>query len=1081
MLICSLAMFISAFAGAANKKSGVKDESHKYTDLAFPKNIDTWKGDFIWYPEEKIKKTTEYMPSPTDFATRFFKKKFYLDKADIGADLKLQIFAHTKYELWINGKKTGTGRYSSGKPDVYAISNLVHEGENDISVKVEHHTSIYFLVAEITKSAPVNKYILVSDKNWKTTSTFFENWTDFKFDAKDWKDSEALPKSENEKLRKSIPYITTLRDNEIKIEKIAIDDRTYRPGDTVTGKIILRSIDANGSYNVFLRLANDTMDIDWISDRIVSNYEIAHHKILNVNLKKDGVLELPFSFVLPEFIPNGTVPLRIYFLYGNDKSVATLAGAVNNNTIAFLKLLNNKKPFHFTQKPKAPQATLKTDKGNTLINIDGKDMSPVIFTNLSRGYERFYREAETGVKIFRLSHYRNRMLPGKAENPAEYYRRYFECFDEQVRRFLSVNPDCYIIFLGILDPTSQWEKEHPDTQAVMADGIRYRFTLGSEEFINGAKEAVSTLVRNIESQPYSDRVIGYCFGVGKSCEMIDYLAYQNRARKTGDYIIGDYSPARCEAFRKWTQEKYQGNIDSLRKAWNIPDMTFENIKPLKELLNPKNHNSFFFNPEKYQHRSDYFQNQAEQAVKLMNDVGEAAKKSSKGNILIGYYYGYTLHMGIHRVGGTQQNGHSGLYKALRSENIDFFVVPHFYGYRKPGDGIHVTIPGNSVNLHNKLLIDENDQRTPISHSMHFAGFQPENIGQVREVLWRDAAYYLTHNIGSWWFDMGMNNEKPWFTYDNELLQEIKNMSSVLKIKDTGFAFNSPSEIAIIVNESVSADIQIDLITAYLNLLRVTYNNFFKSGAPFDIYLQGDLKNIPWKKYKAVFFLNSFGFNDDERNFIKNKVAKNNRFLIWNYAPGYIDTGKTLSLETMKDVSGFNFKEIDIEDTPDILIENENTFLTKGMKAGTRIKMTTTSRLSKFSPLFATQDGERAGRHISCDETALAVKKFPDWTSIYIGAFLIPPEIIKNIIRKAGVFIYNDNNITGFYGNHFTGFTADKKTDFRCNFPSPLCVYDIRGKKLLGKNTDKVDLSMEDGETLILFIGNENELDEFLKL
>jgi hypothetical protein len=61
---------------------------------------------------------------------------------------------------------------------------------------------------------------------------------------------------------------------------------------------------------------------------------------------------------------------------------------------------------------------------------------------------------------------------------------------------------------------------------------------------------------------------------------------------------------------------------------------------------------------------------------------------------------------------------------------------------------------------------------------------------------------------------------------------------------------------------------------------------FKSGAVHDVVYLDDLDKVNIDQYKAVVFVNTWVFNDAQKKLIKDKIAKNNRSLIWIYAPGY---------------------------------------------------------------------------------------------------------------------------------------------------------------------------------------------------
>jgi hypothetical protein len=77
---------------------------------------------------------------------------------------------------------------------------------------------------------------------------------------------------------------------------------------------------------------------------------------------------------------------------------------------------------------------------------------------------------------------------------------------------------------------------------------------------------------------------------------------------------------------------------------------------------------------------------------------------------------------------------------------------------------------------------------------------------------------------------------------------------------------------------------------------------YKAGAVFDQVFITDLQKVDLKKYKAVVFSNTFALSDAEKKFIKEKVAKDGRHIVWNYMPGYTN-GSINNLQFVRDVTG----------------------------------------------------------------------------------------------------------------------------------------------------------------------------------
>jgi hypothetical protein len=140
--------------------------------------------------------------------------------------------------------------------------------------------------------------------------------------------------------------------------------------------------------------------------------------------------------------------------------------------------------------------------------------------------------------------------------------------DEQVRAYLSVDPDAYLDILVRLVPPGWWFEAHPDEMVRYATSDEIdsndeservlRPSLASEAWLRDVGEAWTALIRHMENQPWGKRVIGWhaCYGI--------YAEWHYFGSWTQQYP--DTGAAMTKAFRAYLRAKYGTNA-KLQAAW----------------------------------------------------------------------------------------------------------------------------------------------------------------------------------------------------------------------------------------------------------------------------------------------------------------------------------------------------------------------------------------------------------------------------------------------------------------------------------------------------------------------------------
>ena len=210
------------------------------------------------------------------------------------------------------------------------------------------------------------------------------------------------------------------------------------------------------------------------------------------------------------------------------------------------------------------------------------------------------------------------------------------------------------------------------------------------------------------------------------------------------------------------------------------------------------------------------------------------------------------------VSTVQRSGHLGLQKVLRSPDLDFLVSPYSYAFRGlGGDGLPMQ-PTESLRLHGKLYLFEED--TLMHNNLDpYGRMHPQ--GRSIAIYQRNFAQVLTHGLGITWL------ETSYFVEDPRIIDEAHRWQKRYQAIGTWalqLDRRPAADVAVFLDdesylyEGNRNDIDLPRIAQQ----RVISLNRF--GAPHDLYLLNDLLEGRLPPYKLYVFLNPFHLNNQRR-------------------------------------------------------------------------------------------------------------------------------------------------------------------------------------------------------------------------
>ena len=626
-------------------------------------------------------------------------------------------------------------------------------------------------------------------------------------------------------------------------------------------------------------------------------------------------------------------------------------------------------------------------------------------------------------------------------------------------------------------PYKWWLDLYPEEVEVVSDGTKDRQSFASTVWREQAKEFLRAYIAHLNKIGIAERIVAYQVGAGHTGEWV-------KGKVSMSYWTGDYSAPMRRHFRSWVQQKYQNDVTALRAAWRDSTTTFDTVEVPSDVEQFHTTHWTFRDPRREQKVIDYYRCLADLCSDLVIDFCRTVKEATEGRSLAGAFYGYlmdlTWNAGFFSEGESseystyQRSGHLGFVKVLNSPYVDFLVSPYSYGFRGiGGDGSGMLLT-ESVRLHNKVYVYEDDTRTHTMRSSPFHG-RAMSLSESVAFLRRNLAYNVIHGQGLWWLVNQGHVDVAAEPAFRPMLKEFQQLGT--------FALNvdrSPgAEIAVIVDdesffyETLKNDLDMPLI------FKQRHIGLARMGAPYDLYLLDDLLKGRLPNYKLYIFLNVIQLSGERRTALKREIQKDGRTALWIYAPGYI--ADFPSVENMTYLAGFRFGKEDHPWASFLHITNFSHPITKGLPQD--LFWGTDSRLG---PMFYVDDQEAVvlGEAVFAQGTCkpgFGLKKFANWNSVYISVPNIPASVLRAIARAAGVHIYNDQGDVVAGGRELLSVHTIAGGYRQFKLPKRVeVVFDLFERKIIAQDADTFSITLAPVSTAFYYVGDAKRLAQLEK-
>lgn len=730
---------------------------------------------------------------------------------------------------------------------------------------------------------------------------------------------------------------------------------------------------------------------------------------------------------------------------------------------------------------------VKIVKGMPAFYVNGKLTSQVLAAPYRPGPSDFTDFLKSGISIFDM------YLRFDWSAPEQYD---FNVVDKKLDAYLKIEPNALFLPRVLLTPGTWWCKEFPTEITMRDDGTPAGMfgapcypSLASEKYRDLSHKAMIAFINHLEAK-YGDHIVGYQAGNGFGGEWLMFNSFweiRPGSPRPTKFGVEDYSPPAQAAFRGFLKDRYQGNVELLRRAWGDPKVTFETATPPTEVERYTTTHGIFFDPAVSRRVPDYFDFFNGMVSDALLENCRWIKDLTNRRKIVGSFYGY-LWCNFPNL-SVVHTGHLGLAKVLRSPDVDFIASPYTYDNKQIGGPNNSQTLPEAVALHGKLYFNEVDTDTYLHQTQWRWGDSlnnPKNWEETEGLLVRDYGYALTEGFGMWWTDLfGGNFHDDKIT---TLLADLKKIDEQSLETDK----RSNADIAVVLDESsftYFGDGE-PLFNAVLTAQKQWELGFI--GAPWEAQLLTDMGNPGLKNYKLYIFLNVFHVTPEQRAAIHARLRQNHATAVWVYAPGYI--GDKLSVANMRELTGIRLSESDSSGELHVDITSYDHPYTKGLPErfayGTDVNVANIIRWYdhqvylkdprdpglrrdlpgfRINPRFWSDDPDAKvlGSLSDLNKPGLVVKKMPGWTSVYSSAPILPAALLRNIARAAGCQIYSDAGDVVYANRNFLAVYAPSGGTRTIHLPRRSKVVDLLNNRTIAEETAEFPLTLTPNSTALL--------------
>jgi hypothetical protein len=987
-------------------------------------------------------------------ATRTVFRRSFEAPADL-VSAWLQITVDDYFRLYLNGEEVARNLKPDSwmTPTLVDVTGLLRPGQsNGVAVEALNAGGAQGVLFDLVMNRPDHSCVrVVSDAGWRCSGTAPEGWTAPGFDDSGWSAPVLQPAPPAAPWAVELPYANKAW--EVPTRLLALEARpSVRAGEGQEFACRFQSEEPVGAGDVLTAALTRTDTGQTVLERKLPL------EATQCQVQPDGSVTVSgLSLPISRWLPSMPLELRIGLL-GRD--LAETPGP----TVRFA-YTNDVPPASLTSE-------VRVIGGVPRLVVNGQPLFAMVGNGEGRdrtGTADAFKAAGFNVSAIWVDAMGQ---PQWWRGPGEYD---FTHVDELIRQTLDHDPPTLVLPIIWAAPPPWWGERYPEEMARFSDGTTWSYyrsahSFSSQRWRQDAARALTAFVQHLEQAPYASRILGYWVIGGVSAEWQGWGCHGS----AGANHLMDYSAPARQAFAAFLQERYPDHPEWAQAG--IPDLTTRLGRELGVFRDPAQAGpSIAFN-----------QMYSQSVTDAVLTCAGAAKAASGRRKIVGAYFGYSLEY-PDMDWCLQMSGHNDLRRVLDSPDIDFLSAPHSYGVRRLGEDMGWMWAFTSIDHAGKLFWPDDDSRTHLSGP---ADYSPTvNPAQTREVLRRNLGKELCHvnPVGFLQIESGHELGSPAIARDCRITRragEFALRKSVARHAEIAVVIDEESVSYLAYDTGRLASGETAPVTAWngdqwvygrtvnnlaSELLSRQRERLARIGAPVDVMLMSDFRKAPLD-YKLYIMLSCFQYDPASLAAIRQQVQERGATVLWCYAPGFIAGGKA-DVANMRALTGLDLEMVEGPSAPVVNVTDLTGPLTSG-----GLQSLSFGAPYELRPLFAVRDpeAETLGVYRDTGQVALAARQVGRGRALFCGSHILPPDLLRNIARAAGVHIYSDSGDVLTANDNFVMLHTSTAGDKTITLPRRADVVDVYEGRVLFRDVATFTLNEAAQTTRLLYAGDAGE-------
>jgi len=608
----------------------------------------------------------------------------------------------------------------------------------------------------------------------------------------------------------------------------------------------------------------------------------------------------------------------------------------------------------------------------------------------------------------------------------------FDVVDDIILSVLRKNPQAKIMLEMWVYPYKEWGDENPDEVVRNDKGERAYGIWGnltgytddlskvntkqndawwypsyqSQKWRDDSDAALAAIAQHLKTSIYGKAVVGFFISGGQDLRF--------------DPFFYDYSKPSESTFRAWVLQKY-GSVANVAKAWN------QTLTSPDQIVVPHFDQQTMEAGTPYQNPGpllDYREFKDEGTWSLRDGYAKALKENI-GKPVVALSYDAPVSQNF-----------------LATKYLDGAGDMTYYPYRNPGYALG-WLPGDGFKYHHKMFMQEVDLRSYVGsryggvyQTWIGAGLTPETWDNIHRKM---IGASLARGYGWWYYDMGR------YFADPVIHQKIAETYQVAEKLNAMPKSTFKPDVCLIQRDDPDPYLSarftaIDFGDDYQNMMLES------SGVPFEKHYLNDVLNNPQlQNFKVYIFQQNSFITQSQRQEVKEKLLNKNRIIVWMNDAGYIsENGK--SVTDMSKLIGMKINTQEKYTRLNTIISDHDSALTKNVApfqgAGEMLMAIfntnggSHSAAARYQPFWVDDSSVTVlGKYQETGQTSMAVKKFSNWTSIYLAApQALGSQLMNNIATQANAFVAGDADEELDMNGNFASLHGLKNGDYHLHLP-----------------------------------------------